>query len=1103
MLSVPILTVAMLASVQAQGSAASISIVKEPDQTVVSGSVATFTITITNTGDLTLTNVTVSDALAPNCTRVFEELTAGENEGYVCTVTNVVNSFTNSATVTGTPALSDTEVTDTDTAVVTVIHPDIQIAKTPDTQMIASGSTVTFTIAVTNTGDVTLTGVTVSDALAPNCARAVGLLSPGASTRYGCTCANVLADFTNSATATGTPRVGDDVSDTDTAFVDVISPSIEIAKTPERQTVVSGSTASFSIAVTNTGDVALTNVTVSDVQAPNCVRVIGNLAPGGSARYGCTLASVTDGFINTATVTGRPPMGESVNDSDSAIVILSETQTCPAGMSAYWRLDETSGAVYDDFYNGHDGQCAGQCPIPAVGHLNGGQAFDGSHTGVDVPAVPGDGSFNWGAGDSFSIEFWMKADGPNSCSLSNEVIVGRDDSAHSQLHWWVGLGCWAGGKVAFILRDTSGVIGEVVGTTQVTDGSWHHIVAIRDASQNENRIYVDGIEEDSASVTYSTGFASMTAMLNIGWLYRSHGYHFDGIVDEVVLYDAALAADEIRQHHSEGLAGRWYCQAGTFAPLIVSTSVTEATVGRPYSYDVEAAGNPDPTYELVVYPAGMTIAPATGVVSWLPTLGQEGSHPVEVEASNSEGIDTQNFTVVVSAGTICPADMIAYWKLGETSGSTYDDFFDGHDGTCADQCPTPTTGHTNGGQDFNGADTGIDVPADEDFDWGSTDDFSIEFWLQTASASTCAGNEVVIGRDDSSTNLHWWVGCQDGGEAAFYLIDTSGTMFETTGTRDLTDGNWHHVVAVRDASTNQIRLYVDGVEEDAQSATYTTGFGSPVAALNIGWLNLSHGYHFDGILDEVALYDRILSASEIQQHYSGGGTGPGYCINPDIAVNKTANSSVAYIGDVVTYTYTVTNPGDDPLLVMGLSDDRCSPVTFVGGDGDSDNRLDPAETWSYRCSMTLNTDITNTVTVTGTYSLDGTVGDTDTVSVRVINPEIAISKVANLTFIQAGDTVTYTYTVTNTGDDPLSSMGVSDDKCSPVRFVEGDNNDNYLFDPGEIWTYTCSTVLSADTTNTAIAMGTDSAGGIVSDADTAFVDVEEQYWVFLPIVLRD
>ena len=73
---------------------------------------------------------------------------------------------------------------------------------------------MTFTITVTNTGDVTLTNVAVVDVLAPGCARtsaqlgANATLAAGASFSYECTLANVTADFTNSATATGTPPVG-------------------------------------------------------------------------------------------------------------------------------------------------------------------------------------------------------------------------------------------------------------------------------------------------------------------------------------------------------------------------------------------------------------------------------------------------------------------------------------------------------------------------------------------------------------------------------------------------------------------------------------------------------------------------------------------------------------------------------------------------------------------------------------------------------------------------------------------------------------------------------------------------------------------------------
>ena len=1074
-----------------------IAIEKTPDdQTVVAGSTATFTITVLNTSDVTLANVTVSDPQAPNCAQALGSLSSGESRTHTCILADVQADFINSATVTGTPPVGP-DVSDTDTANVNVINPAIEIAKTPDFQTVISGSPVTFTIALTNTGDVLLTNVTVVDALVDNCNQTLVSLAAEESTSYTCTLSSALADFTNSATVTGTPPLGEDVSDTDTAMVNVINPGIEIAKTPDEQTVTSGNAATFDIVVTNNGDAPLTGVTVSDARSPDCNRTFATLAAGGHQSYSCQATGVTDGFINSATVAGTTSNGYSVTSADAASVKLDETQTCPTDMLAYWKLDETGGDTYDDFYFGHDGECTDQCPAPATGHVNGGQAFDGNDTGIDVPAVPGNDSFNWGAEDSFSVEFWIKADSAHSCSLSNEIVVGRDDRPSSQLHWWVGVGCgsWANGAAAFVLQDRDG--GDdtqfAVGTTDLTDGSWYHIVAVRDGTAHQNHLYVNGIAEASVgSATYSSGFDAPTAAINIGWLDSSHGYHFNGTADEITIYNRALSPGEVRQHHNEGLAGRWYCQAGTYAPLIVSTPVTEATIGQLYTYDVEAAGNPVPTYTLEIFPDSMTIDPLSGLISWTPTLAQQGDNNVEVKASSSEGSHTQSFTIAAAEGTICPTNMIAYWKLDETGGTSYYDFYDGLDGTCGDQCPTPATGHINGGQAFDGSSNEIDVPRDEAFDWSQTDSFSIEFWMQTDSASTCSGNQVVVGRDDSSTPLHWWVGCQNGGdsgEAAFFLIDTAGTLYSAIGTTDLTDGAWHHVVATRDAGADQIHIYVDGAVQDSTSATYGAGFGSSTAALNIG--HLLGGHHFDGIVDEVALYNRTLSEAEILLHYNDRAAGPGYCINPDIAVNKTADPAIVYLGNSVTYIYTVTNPGDAPLSNVLVSDDKCSSVSFDQGDDDGDDRLDPSETWIYTCPMSPSADITNTVTVTGTHSMNGQVKDADTISVDVIAPNIAVDKTADATLIYAGETVTYTYAVTNPGDDPLSGVSVSDDKCSPVTFVEGDENSNYKLDPSETWRYSCSTTLNADVTNTATVTGTDSAGGTVNATNTAFVDVRD------------
>jgi uncharacterized repeat protein (TIGR01451 family) len=815
--------------------------------------------------------------------------------------------------------------------------------------------------------------------------------------------------------------------------------------------------------------------------------------------------------------------------------------------------------------------------------------------------MPGDDSFNWGAQDGFSIEFWLQTDSDSTCS-GNQVIVGRDDSS-TDLHWWAG--CQDGGEAAFYLRDTSGTLAWVIGTTDLTDGSWHHVVAIREASTNRIRIDIDGIEENSTAATYTDGFDSPTAALNIGWLDLSDGFHFDGTVDEIALYDRALSPDEVQQHYNEGLAGQWYCQGATFAPIIVSTPVTSAATGRLYRYDVEAVGSPVPTYALTIHPSGMTIDPTTGLISWIPTAAQEGNYAVKVEASNSAGSDTQNFSIVVTAGTLCPTDMIAYWKLGETSGSTYDDFYDGHDGACAGRCPTPTTGHVGGAQEFNGSDTGINVPADAAFDWDITDSFSIEFWMKRPGAPT--GNEVIVGRQGSThPKPHIWVGVGQwaGNVAAFCLYDTDGVGTCLTGETVVTGGNWHHIVAVRDTVTNRIRVYVDGEEDrSVESPSYSAGFDT-TTPLNIGWLNLDDGYHFDGIVDEVALYDRALSADEIQQHYNNGEAGPGYCINPAIEIAKTPDMQAVVSGSTVTFTIAVTNTGDVTLTNVTVSDALAPNCAGVIGD------LGPAGgSTSYECTLAnVTTDFTNSAMVTGTHSLGGTVGITDTALVDVINPDIEIAKTpdtqvvlsgstvtftivvtntgdvpltnvtvsdaqapncaktsgdlpdlvpgentryectlasvtadftnsatvigtppvgtdvsdsdtafvdvtspgisivktADPTTIYAGDTVTYTYTVTNPGDDPLSAVSVSDDKCGPVTFVGGDSNSDDLLDAGETWTYRCVTTLDEDTTNTATATGTDSVGNPISpDTDTAFVDVIEELYIYLPVIFKN
>jgi uncharacterized repeat protein (TIGR01451 family) len=97
-------------------------------------------------------------------------------------------------------------------------------------------------------------------------------------------------------------------------------PAIEITKTPDSQTVTKSDPASWTITVTNTGDVKLHDVTVTDAKAPNCSHSLGILNPGQSKTYTCSRPNTTENYTNVAVAVGTSPKKKKVTDNDSAHV---------------------------------------------------------------------------------------------------------------------------------------------------------------------------------------------------------------------------------------------------------------------------------------------------------------------------------------------------------------------------------------------------------------------------------------------------------------------------------------------------------------------------------------------------------------------------------------------------------------------------------------------------------------------------------------------------------------------------------------------------------------------------------------------------------------
>jgi hypothetical protein len=100
-----------------------------------------------------------------------------------------------------------------------------------------------------------------------------------------------------------------------------------------------------------------------------------------------------------------------------------------------------------------------------------------------------------------------------------------------------------------------------------------------------------------------------------------------------------------------------------------------------------------------------------------------------------------------------------------------------------------------------------------------------------------------------------------------------------------------------------------------------------------------------------------------------------------LRVIKTASPTTLTGPGNVTYTYTVSNYGSEPLSNIVVIDNKLGTLTTHTGDTNSDNILQSSETWVYTATAFLNTSTTNVVTVTGSLPNESTVSGTATATV--------------------------------------------------------------------------------------------------------------------------
>jgi len=175
------------------------------------------------------------------------------------------------------------------------------------------------------------------------------------------------------------------------------------------------------------------------------------------------------------------------------------------------------------------------------GKNSGAMEFDGAD---DYLSITDNAKLNFGSNDSFSISMWIKT---NSNSEDDEILEKQIGIPLYQIVYSSNNFTTGRHRVAFDIRDSSGNYTYVEGTTAVNDNIWHHIVAVRDVTRDKIYIYTDGKSNSATDISTST--LSNATNLRIGG--GNSGY-FNGLTDEVKIYNYALGEDEVKALYNGG-----------------------------------------------------------------------------------------------------------------------------------------------------------------------------------------------------------------------------------------------------------------------------------------------------------------------------------------------------------------------------------------------------------------------------------------------------------------------------------------------------------------------------------------------------------------------
>lgn len=256
----------------------------------------------------------------------------------------------------------------------------------------------------------------------------------------------------------------------------------------------------------------------------------------------------------------------------------------------------------------------------------------------------------------------------------------------------------------------------------------------------------------------------------------------------------------------------------------------------------------------------------------------------------------------------------AQWHMNASSGtSVLDSGPNGYNGTCINMEDSAwVVAKLNNGLRFDGINEYIDCNNIANF--SRTDSFSIEAWVKTSTPS-----KMIVARHNGTRG--WFLYIASDGKIYFNLSNSYGpNQLSRKSIGSIIDNAWHHIVATYNGSITAagMHVYIDGLLDDGDTTETLTDTIQVGVNLRIGAWN--NGLYFNGDMDEVLIYSKVISAFEVTQRYnSGNGTENEGVDQNDPAIYP--NIGFLFTTNLDVCTETATKPSGTSIRYHCSSDD--------------------------------------------------------------------------------------------------------------------------------------------------------------------------------------